>query len=322
VVAGATVAIRVLPAALTGTGIVAFLLGMYHPLYGAMLPLGGALVAAGDTWPGALPPIVAAASTLAMTAVMLKATARDIVDGERAADDRTLRGALVAVGLASVAWWGGIVGALLWMAGGNDALSEALGRPKGVAAGTLAIALLVLVRAGRALRPLDTLGWRRPPAAAALPAVLVTAALCVVGSVAGLMPPPDGALLLEARTRFDAALQPAFVGLPLAVVAIVAQETLFRGLLRDQLGDVAQVLAFTLVFTPLNPLHGLAVGALCTVLTRAADGSVLPAIAARVVWAVVPAVVLPPLWGLCAAVVAILAVVATTRAPAVQHAGA
>ncbi|MEO0603839.1 MAG: ABC transporter permease subunit, partial [Myxococcota bacterium] len=78
VVAASTTLIRVLPVLLVTTGIVAWLFGNSHPLLGALVPIGGALVAAGDTWEGILAPLVATASAIGFTAFCVVGTAREL----------------------------------------------------------------------------------------------------------------------------------------------------------------------------------------------------------------------------------------------------
>lgn len=316
VIGGATVAIRVLPAALTLSGLAAFYLGTIHPLWGAVVPLGGALVAAGDTWPGALPCLVAMASTLSVTAAMLYATARDIADSERATDDRSIRGSIMTTGTAVLGWWACTLGPLLWVAGGNPYLAEALPRSTGVLAGISCLWLLLLVRAGRALRPSETLGWTWPRGQTWVVAGAAGVVLALSSAIPGLTPSPTGVVLAEARERLAEAMQPENIGLLILVVA--AQETVFRGILRRHLGDVWSIVAFAIVFAPLDPLHGLTVGALCTAVTRFAHGSIYPAVLARLIWGVLPLIALPPIAGLLVSALAVAALWMWTAPPS-QH---
>ncbi len=284
VIGGATVAIRVLPAALTVLGLSAWYLGTWNPLLGAALPLGGALFAAGDVWPGPAPALLATASTLLASLGMLALTARDLTTAERVEDDRGRRAALSASGLAALGWWGGVVGPLMWAAGGAPELMSSLSPERGVRAGTLTIALIVLIKLARSSRPLAAVGLTAPSAALWLPAVLAGAMLLPVAWTADLITPPTHPVWLEVRQRMTTALQPGMDTPFVLLAAVLSQEALFRGWLRQRLGDLAQLGLFVLVFSPMDPVSGLLVGAFATLLTAAAGGSVLPAVLARVLF--------------------------------------
>lgn len=288
VVGGATVAIRVLPAALTVTGLAAWYLGSFHPLYGAIIPIGGALVAAGDTWPGALPPLLATASTLTMSAAALAITARDMLEGERAIDDRGLRGSLTTASLAWVGWWGALLGSLVWTAGGNSDVAHSLRATSGPLAATAALALLVLLKLGRSMNPTEAFAAHPPPPLAWARAAVAGLALAIAAPLAVYMPPVDAPLLLEARHRLADALNPSWTGPALFFASVSAQELLFRGWMRRHSSDAVQIVCFVAIFSPFNPVHGLAVAGLLTALTRSAGGSVWPAIAARLLWGALP----------------------------------
>jgi hypothetical protein len=310
VVGGATVAIRVLPAVLTVSGLLSWYLGTLDPYYGALIPIGGALVAAGDTWPGAGPPLVAALSTLALCAGALTITARDIIEGERAADDRGHRASLFTGGLALLGWWGGVLSSLVWMLGGNSDVAAQLNPASGPLAGAASLLLLVMIKLGRALRPLDVVGVVPPPPVTWLTAIGAGLALSLTAPLSGLVPSPELASLIEARARLEGALNPVWAG-PLTLLAvIVGQELLFRGWMRRNTVDVVQVVCFVLVFAPLDPVRGLFVALLLTGLTRHAAGSVLPALLARLLWAWTPlGLVAPsPLAALAIAIAALAAI--------------
>jgi hypothetical protein len=286
VIGGATVAIRVLPAVLTVSGLVAWGLGGYHPLLGAMVPIGGALVASGDTWPGLLPPILSTATTAALCAGALTATARDIANPERAADDRGTTAALQAAALAALAWWSAMLGPIIWAAGGNPDLEAGLARHSGPLAGALGIGLLLFVKAGRALQPARDLGVRLPPTTTWRWSVAVGVLLALTQSVPSGTALPTTGLWALAAERLGDAMQPTWSGPGILGLTIIAQELLFRGWLRRHTSDLTQVLCFALIFAPLDPLWGLWVGAVMTQLARIGGDSALPCILARFIWAI------------------------------------
>ena len=96
VVSGATVSLRILPAVLTCSGLLAWLIGNERPLVGAMVPIGGALIAAGDTWDGIAAPLIATASLLGLTAALLIYTAGHL-EQLLPLEQPLMRGVLVAI---------------------------------------------------------------------------------------------------------------------------------------------------------------------------------------------------------------------------------
>lgn len=276
VVGGATISLRVLPAALSLLGVVAWVLGREHPALGAAVPLGGALLAAGSTWSGLPIAVVAAASTLASSAAALAHTARDLEEapGERP-PGRPLRELVGAGALAAVAWWTPVLAPLLWARAGNPFILEGLPLERGMVAGALALLLVTLARAARSADPADELALRRPPAR-------VWVASAVVGLVlAWVAPGPDvvGAPL-DAAGRLDATLVPSWAGPGSALLVALADELLFRGWLPRVAGPIPALVVFAVVRCPHDPLAGLGYGAVLWLLVRF-GGSVWPAVLAR-----------------------------------------
>lgn len=323
VIGGATVGLRVLPALLTGSGLMAWVVGRFDPLAGAALPIGGALMAAGNTWPGPAPALLATASTLALSGGLLWLTSRDLEHGEAPAVRRGSMGVVLSASVAAMAWWAGVVGPLMWALGGNPSLSATLPPADGVLAGTVGLGLMVSVHMGRVSHPLMEHGarWIRSGWSEA---VWVGLALALSAPVAGLLPLPAGELALDARQRFGAALNPAWAGPALFGITILVQEMLFRGRYLRNAPLWLAVGAWTLVVSPTDPILGLTTGTLLHLLARRA-GSIAPGVLARVLWAVAPAslAVLAPWAALGVAVVASLALVALDRArPSVGNVGA
>jgi hypothetical protein len=275
VVGGASTTIRVLPAAVSLAGLAAWILGRIDPLLGAAVPLGGALMAAGDAWPGLAPPLVASASTAAMAAALLAATARDLEPDAAPPDHRP---ALIAstVALAAGAWWMTVAGPLMWAMGGNQSLTDQLPVRHGIAAGGLALWLLVVVRMSRDPSPMAAVGLTRPGWLGVVAAAVAAPALAWL-TAAG----PEGwSWGAQAGRRMHDAL----IGSGAwdnALVAAIAQELLLRGWLRREGGDVVQILASVLILSPLDPTSGLAVALAATLVVRLGGGSVIPALVLR-----------------------------------------
>lgn len=285
VVGGATVALRVLPATLMALGILAWFIGGWYPLLGAAVPLGGALIAAGSFWPGALPPLVAAASTAAMCAALLVATARDL-DRPESAHERSLTGEiLLTIGLAALCWWGALLSPVIWIIGGNSDLLASLPVAKGVLAGAMGLGLLAVVHAGRSTTPAREVGLTRPTAAA-LGVAALGLLLAPESASAGVpLSDPQGQALVRLVTA-----QGLSGGWGTTLVAIVAQSLLLQGWLQRHAGPWVAGLVTAALLSPHDPLYGLGVAAVVT--AAAAGGSAVPAIVARVL------MVLGAGWGL------------------------
>jgi len=279
VVGGATVALRVLPAALTILGLGAYGLGTIDPYLGAALPLGGALVASGDTWPGWGPPLLSILTTLLASAALLEATSRAI-DGEPNAslESSLLRGASLSA-LTALIWWLPLLAPLVWAAGGNRTVIQTLDPAVAVLTSATGCMLLWTV-----VKATETVTPPAPPTPRARHLVLGVLAGALLAAVIPVQPMPDASL----HARWFSALQPAWAGLLPFLLAVIAQELIFRGLLARFLPDAVNVALFALVVTPTAPLHGAVVGSLMLLLTRASGGSLWPAFLARLAWAVAP----------------------------------
>ncbi|TNE86727.1 MAG: hypothetical protein EP330_20705 [Deltaproteobacteria bacterium] len=277
VVAGATISLRVLPAALMGAGIAAWFLGRVHPLAGASVPLGGALLTAGNTWPGVAPPLVATAVTGACAAALLQRTAHDLSDDPGGEVHRSPMRDLVFVGaMAATAWLAPILGPLLWGMAGNPNLTEGLDPQDGAVAGG---ASLVLLAGLRVARDGLTTAQLRKPTLGALPLGLGAVGALAGALAIGLTWEPMSPNLAAAQARLTAAAHPSTVVGLLAVAA--GQEVVFRGILQRSVGPWLALAAFVAVITPQDPLHGLAVG-LPLAMVTAHSNSVWPAIALRI----------------------------------------
>jgi hypothetical protein len=283
VVSGAAVSLRVLPALLTITGLVSWYLADISPLAAAALPVGGALLASGSTWPGATAPLVSTFSTALFCAILLWRTASDLEQPARAASSwiQRQRESVGVTGLAALCWWMPITAPLLWGAAGNQGLTDRLPTTPGIVAGALALFAMCGLRMGRVSSPLPSMGIVRPPVWTWVLVPISAVALVVAMHIPGLSLTGLPELVTAAQSRLHAAVQPTGVGLTAALLAVTAQELVFRGWVQRLAGPVVAAIAFVLVITPLEPLYGVLVAVLFGGLTQLCKGSVLPALAAR-----------------------------------------
>ncbi|MBN2798370.1 MAG: hypothetical protein JXX28_04420, partial [Deltaproteobacteria bacterium] len=275
VVGGATTTLRVIPLLLGGSALTAWALGDVHPLLGAAVPLGGAIITAGATWPGAAAPILGAISAALLTAALLWGTARHLRENLSDGPTRSpLTGALTAFALLAPALWIPVVTPPLWGLAGNPGLTAGLAPSLGLIATHLAMgfaAALYYARdmVPRALRPAS---W--PPLALAVAAIL------------GLLAPwahlrlPTGVALTAMASRTEALLVPAELGVGGALLAVSLQELLFRGAIQRTLGPWASALLFAALISPTDPLPALMIGAGMSFLTHRA-GQLAPALLMR-----------------------------------------
>jgi ABC-type Na+ efflux pump permease subunit len=149
VVGGATVALRVLPAALIAAGIVSWLIGDQAPLLGAAIPLGGALIAAGAFWTGPVPVLVAVLSTGLFSAALIRRTAQDLADIERIGEGTGAAEAAFTVSLGVLGSWFAVLGPLVWALGGNEELVETIGVGTGALASAYGMFLLLVLAGAR-----------------------------------------------------------------------------------------------------------------------------------------------------------------------------
>jgi hypothetical protein len=271
VVAGTATSMRVLPAVVAGSGVFAFLVGVGHPLLAATIPVGGALVAAGDTWPGWAPPVIAAFSNLAFCAVMLGLTVRDLEETPSDdADGSVLRELAIVTALAASCWWIAVGTPVLYALAGNAAVMERLPVSRGVAAGAACLIAGTVLHLAR--RPGAAIPWAPPPVwslAAALPVAAVSflvhrAPVLVVGW-------PAVADRLHTAAAWSG---------PAGYFAVVADELLFRGWLPGRVGVLGAVVAAVVVKSPLDPLGGLLEAGVLGLLAWR-SGTVWPGVLAR-----------------------------------------
>lgn len=282
VMAGSATTLRVLPAALSMTAVIAWLLGhLQSPWLGALVPLGGALIAAGDTWSSPGPVLLATATTAGLTVAALFGTVRDLEESDdRAPPEDPLPTAAIIAALAAPVWWLPVAGPYLWTLAGNARITDALDEGNGLLAGALGLGLFSLVRAARASGSwLEELGVRRVAATAWLEAALGAGLLWASGVLDEIAPKlMTGSL----ATRLTAAVQPDphVHGWGTAALVIVADELLFRGWLARVTGPALATAVWLLVRSPSDPIQGLVVGLIAMMLSVRSGSVVLP-IAAR-----------------------------------------
>lgn len=305
VVGGATVALRVLPAALIAAGILAWMLGDAHPYLGASVPLGGALIAAGSFWPGPVGPLLAVLSTGVTTAVLLTLTARDLADPERPEERTGTATTITSVLMAAFAWWGSLTGPLIWAVGGNKELVETLSPAAGARGAAYALLLLVAVQAGRSVRPLQALQlWAPRGKTVALGWMSALAGALVLGHSQPLPTPRTSDLVGQAWLRMSVSQGPFpddAIGGPLGAVMVAAALALFwdgwlAGRIRSPVLRTALALLVTTPIVLAGSTAGTGVEALTVpmlghaaapviaagVATALSGGSVIPALVMRV----------------------------------------
>ncbi|MEZ4322717.1 MAG: hypothetical protein R3F61_34940 [Myxococcota bacterium] len=259
VIAGTSVSLRVLPAVLGVTGILSWMLSEVHPLLGAAVPLGGALLAAGDLWDGAfLPTAVAILSAILATAVLLTGTARDLEQHVPYGETRRVRPVRAVLDGAQTlgVWWALVPGPVLWGWAGNPPMTDVLRVERGLLAGSALLATLATVGLLRTTHRDD-----RPVFAGIDPVAVLVGGL-VSGAVVALSPglPVEHPWFAIAAERLHAGLVPPLL---VALPVLLAQEVWFRGWMQKRAGLVPTALAFAVVMAPFDPVAGLAVG-LCT----------------------------------------------------------
>ena len=296
VVSATATALRLQPAALMVTALAAYVLGDYDPHLGALVPLGGALITSGDVWLEATStaPLVAAASTLTLTAVLLMLAARDLDESPAEAPLGTgWTGATVAAAAAGLALWTPLVGPELWRQAGNPGLTEELSIGMAALGASAALLGWGLLRAAGHTGPVHTfLDLRRPSPSSLLLAAGAGAALAL--SSGGFQAFTDATTLLGAISqRLGDTFVPAAVPWWGALALIAAEELLFRGVLVRQVGVVPASTAWAVVKAPLDPFAAL-VGATTLGAASQAGGVVASLVTRLTAWALVLALPVLP----------------------------
>lgn len=275
-VAGATRTMRALPVAAVLLAGVAYALREVHPALGAAVPLGGALLVAGDVSRSALEVGACALGSAAACGLALWHTGRDLTRMQSASGRWAGLGVL---GLAAMAWWVPAAGPSLWSVAGNPDVAARASAPAALATGGALLLGLVLVQQVRAHQSI----WpKRPDLATALIALAVGAALAASAALSGVVPWPEAPLLAALRGRMASGLAPGWIGLGVVLVA-VGHEAFFRGWVQQRWGVLGSVVAWTLIISPLDPVRGVISGLALALLAR--RGGWVAAAVAHLAWA-------------------------------------
>jgi membrane protease YdiL (CAAX protease family) len=237
--------------------------------------------------------MVATLSTTMLTALCLGLTARDLEESPGRSNRQPWTAACALTTLAAVClWWVPFGSPALWAAAGNATLADQLPVGASVTAGVVGLCLMIFVKAARSQDVASDLSWHPAPRRAWIAAGVVGIALVYAAIASDWTPFPQSPLLARTRLRMAAGLLPLWAGAGWMCLGIVTDELVFRGWLQKLGGPWVAICAWTLIKAPLDPLYGLATGALLTGLTASAKGSVRPAIVAHASWAVL-ALILP-----------------------------
>jgi hypothetical protein len=276
-IAGAARTMRVLPVAAFGLGLLAYALSTVSEPLGAAVPLGGALLVAGDLLQGPVNLGASALGTALGVAPLLGHTGASL-DEVGLRRPRRLGELMGLVGAAAVCWWLPVAGPAAWALAGNPELAARLPRDVALMTAGALLASIALVEHLRDHQPWELPDGRR--LALGIPAGLG------LGLALGLLalPVPEQPILAELAPRLSSGLVP-LASLPAALLVVVGLESLFRGLLQRRYGPLVSTLAWTLICCPLDPLVGLLSGLSLSWVAR--RGGWLAAALAHAIWAAV-----------------------------------
>ncbi len=283
VVGGATVAVRTLPVVLALTAALSWYLGMKSPWLGALVPVGGPLIAAGNTWAGWGPVLLSIAVSAATCGLLLTATARDLGDLEGTPQAAPWWGALGVTALAATVVWFPLLAPMLWTLADRAERTAAIPLTVTASSSAWGLALLAALLVLRAPRP-ERFGLR----SAAWPGLALGGAVGLgvwglgVGLPGGLALPGHPVLVADALQRLRAHADLTHVGLITGLAAIAAQEVTIRGWVQSRVGVVGSTAAWVLVARLGDPVLGLLEGLLLAGL-RHRSNSVVPSLVARTV---------------------------------------
>jgi hypothetical protein len=276
--AGTTASIRAVPAVLGAAGLLSWGLGLAHPLLGAIIPVGGALLAAGQTWGPRWDVVaVAVASSAVACAVSIAATARDLEETPTPAPRSPTGEALAALITGAAVTWPVVAFPVLWWHAGDLSVVSKFDPALPVwAAGALGLWAAAIARAREPIAP------SRPAFISVLPGLAVGVALALGAGASALLPTPDTSWLAALREGARALLVPGWAGIPASLLLICADELFWRGAVQRRIGPGRTAIAWSLARAPLDPIIGLGSGFL---LGAVAERGVAGAIAARLAWA-------------------------------------
>lgn len=259
-VGGAATPMRVLPVMSMAMGGVAYGALSFHPFAAALVPLGGALMVAGDVLSDPASLAVATLGTAFWVGLMLKATAHSI-DRYNEGGGARVPGAIGASIAAAIAWGFAVAGPGIWTVAGNPGAAGSLALSVG--AGGLVLVCVAMVTGGRH----GGFGFQSNPIGIAQGTGLAVAVLAAGGALLAVAP----ASALHPLTQSDAAAGPFAVRLAMGLQpmgvdnfaatasALVGQALFFFGIVARRSGAAVSVIAFTLIVGLANPLLAIVI---------------------------------------------------------------
>ncbi len=250
VVGGAAAPMRVIPAVSVGMAIVAWSLVPINPLLAAAVPVGGALLLAGNVLQGPVAACVVTAGTGVSVAALLTATGRDL--DRLDADAASLgRGAVALSLVAAIAWWLSVAGPGVWVVAGNPNVAPFTNAS--LAAGGLLLVLCSLTASARE----GVLPVART-AGSLIPALLVGVALAFAGRLETGLPAAEW--MLPFQERLGAAITGSAAAWPSRGLILLGHTMFFRGTLQRRAGVIPAALVWTVIVCPFDPVLGIVSG--------------------------------------------------------------
>jgi len=286
VVGGSAAPMRVLPVAAGSTALLASGISGFSPVAAAAVPLGGPLLVAGDIFQSGPQLLAATAGTVLFVTAVLTLTGRDL-DRVDTSSSPTRWGAVGLSAVATLLWWLSVAGPRVWGSGITTDLVTPM--PQSMMVGGLALLSCACVAVAREMRSGRVTVVR---STSLVTSAVVTLAVAAALAASGPLPALDFAPARETihsmldRLR-EGALPVTMTASPwialAAVLSIVGQAVLFRGVVATRAGWVTASVLWCLAVCPLSPWSALsasfALGAL------AASHGTLAALVAHALWA-------------------------------------
>jgi hypothetical protein len=285
VVGGSAAPMRVLPVAAGATALLAHGVSNLNPVAGAAVPLGGALLVAGNVFQSGAQIVAATAGTALFIGAVLTRTGRDL-DRVDTTSSPTRWGAVGLSGVAILLWWLSVAGPRVWGSGITTDLVTPM--PRSMMGGALALLACAFVAIAREMR-----AGRVTVARVSSPAVSVAVTLAVSAALAasGSLPALDLSSGRETIDAMAARLREGAVPFALfdsgeamlaAMLSVLGQVVLFRGIVATRAGWIVASMLWCFAVCPLGPWAALAASLALGAL--AADHGVLAALAAQAIW--------------------------------------
>ncbi|MFN2425731.1 MAG: ABC transporter permease subunit [Candidatus Binatia bacterium] len=287
VVGGSAAPMRVLPVAAGTTALFAQGVSNLSPAAAAAVPLGGSLLVAADVFQSGSQLVAATVGTVVFIMSVLTLTGRDL-DRVDTTSSPTRWGAVGLSAVATLLWWLSVAGPRVWGSGITTDLVTPM--PRSTMVGGLALLACACVAIAREMRSGRVKAAPAPPVfTTVLATFAVAAALAVSGPLPDLdiAPARDTVQSMLDRLR-EGALPVAIVvsreTLLAAVLSIVGQVVLFRGVVAARAGWITASALWCFAVCPLSPWSALA-ASLALGALAAAHGP-MAALVAHALWAV------------------------------------